>query len=91
MERSIKELLIILRDNSKIVNKSIEYPRLSGGLCKEALHIFNIDIISTSEYITLINYMSSNRPKKTHRFDYWWKKGYWKPRLKWLNEQINKL
>ena len=86
MERSIKELLIILRDNSQITNNQIK-----SGLCWESYCLEANEVISFSEHEELRNFIVTNMPKN-HAYGNWgWKKGLWKPRLKWLNKEIEKL
>ena len=58
MERSIKELLIILRDNSQITNNQIK-----SGLCWESYYLEANKVISFSEYKELRNFIATNRLK----------------------------
>ena len=86
MERPIKELLIILRDNSQIINNQIE-----SGLCWENSCLEANKVISFSEYEELRNFIATNRPKN-HDYGNWgWEKKLWEPRLEWLNFHINLL
>lgn len=95
--RSIKELLIILRDN---LTKCI--PTHADGLCNAILYLAMYTYISVEERHILTEYLYSHKPRlrckirrivysNTHESLYWWTPGYIKPRLKWLNKQINKL
>ena len=86
MERPIKELLIILRDNPQIINNQIE-----SGLCQENSCLEANEVISFSEYEELHNFIATNRPKN-HDYGNWgWEKKLWEPRLEWLNFHINLL
>ena len=86
MARPIKELLIILRDNSQITNNQIK-----SGLCWENCYLEANKVISFSEYKELRNFIATNRPKN-HDYGNWgWEKGLWEPRLEWLNFHINLL
>ena len=92
MERPIKELLIILRDNARVESTWFGLKqRIGRGLCSEIAYLKRYAIITNRESCTLVNYMEDNRPSNTLVFDFWWKVRLWKPRLKWLNEQINSL
>jgi hypothetical protein len=103
-ERSIKELLTILRDNLDTTFKIYAY---CGGLCS-AIHCLSYnDTITTDERNCLIQYLNDNTPRnakiRQKRFQgtlnlegwslglHWWKPRALKPRINWLNKQIDKL
>ena len=67
MERPIKELLIILRDNSQITNNQIK-----SGLCWESYYLEANKVISFSEYKKLRNlhYLALYRLKITYNIVY---------------------
>jgi hypothetical protein len=94
--RTIKELLIILRDNEDIFKKECF------GLCGLAWLLHDTCFIITyKEYSKIMDYFNANLPAKKYQFDeillsmpgscFCWKLGEWNPRLKWLNKQINSL
>ena len=92
MERPIKELLILLRDNAKVESTWFGLrKRINSGLCRELNFIAYKDMISPKEQFILFEYMRDNRPKGTIANFYWWEEGLWKPRLKWLNKLIASL
>jgi hypothetical protein len=79
--RTTKELLIIMKANTDL---------FSSGLCYLASNLVNHSIITEDEKDRIWDYI------KTHSLNnrwwpYFWQKGYWKPRLKWLDKQILKL
>ena len=87
--RTINELLIILRDNAR-VNKSwfglrqrIEY-----GLCYEVVTLEELGILSIDEWGILRQHIRINAPDYIKDSRYRWTPYKWKPRLKWLNKQI---
>jgi transcriptional regulator CtsR len=82
--RTYKELLIILRDNLK---KCID----SYGMCYAINDLFFDDIITEEECNKLNNYLDNNKPRNVRDDSYWLKAGLLKPRIEWLNKQINKL
>lgn len=85
--RTINELLIILRDNMEV--KTLWFglkKRITHGLCKETLFIFNENLIDSNEFYLLFSYIIQNRPNKNTMYS--WSKSLYKPRIKWLNEQI---
>jgi hypothetical protein len=84
-KRSIKELLVILRDNLERCFKVYD----SHGMCDVAIHLRGDDIIIRDEYNTLKNYLSWHTPIGVG--DYWFPEGELAPRLEWLNQQIEKL
>ena len=102
--RPIKELLIILRDN---LPKGIKINNNNGGICSVIYQLSSYEIISAEEREILLNYLKNNKPpsavkrKKIYKGivdpygflleDHWWKPRVVKPRLNWLNKQINKL
>jgi hypothetical protein len=112
--RSIKELLIILRDNLEYCLKNNEY---DGGMCAA---IISINDLSPEETDILKAYLDANKPRNATRRakkyadidhfniiarnskytnnkvefilgQHWWTPKALAPRIKWLNEQINKL
>lgn len=86
MERTIHELLIVLRDNAWVkISWFGLRQRIYGGLCAETTILFNTN---RHERNKLRYYIKLNIPnyKKDNRFG--WKPTLWKPRLKWLNKHI---
>ena len=89
--RSIKVLLILLRD--RIKNKK----ELCTGLCNEATFLINDGLIFFKECDRLHDYFNIHRPKRGKHFDkYWAGHSYFceltlvEPRLDWLNYRIKK-
>lgn len=92
--RTIKELLIILRDHIIAENPYEE------GICFYIADLMYNDLITFKEFIILRNFMHENRPlygdkfyRHRHRADvsiYYWKYGDFKIRVQWLNHKINK-
>ena len=91
-ERNIKELLILLRDNAEVKSYCFGlFKRINDGLRVQLAYLFNKNIISAKEYSIIYDYIILNRPDYKKNSSYGWKPSVWKPRLKWLNEHINKL
>lgn len=86
MERPIKELLIILRDNSQVINNQIK-----SGLCWENSYLEDNKVISFLEYKEIRTFIAINRPKNKKYGSWGWEKKLWEPRLEWLNFHINSL
>ena len=92
MERTVKELLIIIRDNTRVTTSWFGLKqRISSGLCSEISYLTARGIITFYEKMLLYKYMENHRPINARVFDYWWKERLWNPRLKWLNKQISSL
>jgi len=103
-ERSIKELLIILRNN---LVKEIKSDPNIGGMCAVAYSLIDSELILSYEKDLIINYLEENIPqfaierkmKFCDMYDkdgfslarHWFKPRVIKPRLEWLNQQIKKL
>lgn len=84
--RTIKELLILLRDH--IIKHGVKT-----GMCAIILYHF-IDINGEEEdalLIYLYDHAPFIEPDFTQLEVFWWKEGLAEPRIDWLNEQINKL
>lgn len=88
--RTLKELFVILKNNEE---------HFKTGLCRLCGSLSVENIISSSERDVLKEYISLNRPKIFSRHfniecigkDFYWPRGRWKPRLKWIDDQIKKL
>jgi hypothetical protein len=86
--RSLKELFEVLRDNKG---------EFTTGLCGLVNKLQYIDVINEPEAYLL--YGNIMRPKfyskhysyKSRDNSYYWPKGMWEPRKKWLDAQIKKL
>lgn len=103
--RSTKELLIILRDNLTPVIKKDKLIGGMCGVIQHLNYVSKE--INTDERFTLNDYLKNNKPsnafKRQKKYMYesinsdfilsshWWKPRAIAPRIKWLNEQINKL
>jgi hypothetical protein len=85
--RTYLELLIIVRDHLKT------YPLdhiMSDGICLVLMDMK----ISFDEKHKVINYIKKYAPKRyynLHDNGYYWPKGETKPRIEWLNTQIERL
>ena len=86
--RTIKELLIILRDSIEL---------LETGLCLICLKLMLSDSITEAEYNYIHDYIYDNRPSKKSKLygnsdanPYYWDQGDKEPRLRWLNYHIKK-
>lgn len=90
-ERTIKELLIILRDEIKNKNILLTMFFRKCGMCHEAFMIYKGGNISWIEYSRLLKFIRENRPFFEGNLDYAFKPGLVSPRVKWLNKQIEKL
>lgn len=103
-ERTIKELLIILRDNLK---KRFAADKENGGMCALVWDLERHNFMSLDERLRLFGYIYENKPKCASRrmikygevsdrkgFSlgrHWWKPRVVKPRIAWLNKQIEML
>lgn len=98
--RTIKELLVILKEQVETMEV-----RVFTGLCKTNEMTLRKRVFNPNEYQIVHAYLMKNSPgllrqamisyKHMDRVDrkvgYWWKEGEIKPRLKWLDKQINSL
>jgi hypothetical protein len=98
--RTIKELLIIVRDNMETEN-------FVYGMCALIYRLLGYKTIDADEFLLLNKYFDNNVPitfNTVHNriincnfsrsfipMTFWWGKSDKKPRIKWLNRQINKL
>ena len=86
--RTINELLIILRDNAKVKKSWFGLRlRINAGLCCEIFKITRSHSISDCEWVILTEYINRYAPP-SNSDGFKWPPYKWKPRLKWLNEQI---
>ena len=94
--RTINELLIILRDNARVKKSWFGLKHnINSGLCSEIDNLlwnFYFDNttphVNSMEALVLRDYLCKNRPNGAAQYSFYWSVGLWKPRLKWLNEQI---
>jgi len=90
-ERTIRELLIILRDNANVTKTNLGFKqRIKYGLCYEVLSLCKREIINDDELNALNMYIFKYRPSYNNTA-YGWKPNHWLPRLKWLNKHIELL
>lgn len=83
--RTTKELLQILLNNKCY---------FENGLCVLAFNLWYNKIISKKEYLYIKEYLNSSNVitlRKLFGSPYFWIKGEWKPREKWLKSKIKKL
>ena len=87
--RTINELLIILRDNARVKKSWFGLrQRIESGLCYEIGKLEESQIISDDEWAILRRHIYNYAPVCNDISGYRWPIGLWKPRLKWLNKQI---
>lgn len=87
--RTTKELLEIMLQNIIV----FKY-----GLCYMASCIRRRGLINDSEYLFLLGYIGNNRPSKYSSIgaylstdsNYYWPKGWKRPRVRWLKHHIKK-
>ncbi len=88
--RTEKELLQLMLERQD---------QFAKGLCLWVGLLCRANIITYVEYSLLKEYIDNNRPSKysslsafkNRRGAYYWNKGDIKPRIKWINKQIEKL
>ena len=61
------------------------------GLCHWALYLYENDLFTRSEYRLLIQYIKENKPEETYDSVYYFEPSEIAPRIRWINQQINKL
>ena len=80
--RAIPELLQVMLDNEEY----FQY-----GLCAMTVDLKLAGLITHFEMLALDQYILSRRPRtKTTRGGFYWTKGEWEPREKWLQQRINR-
>ena len=91
-ERSIRELLVILKDS-----KTIFIREECSGLCALLIELYP-NMISKDEYVLLYNYINMNRPHKgkhcvvSRKDNAWfWTICEWEPREAWLKDKIRRI
>lgn len=91
MERSIKELLILLRDNAKVNYSWFGLKqRIREGLCSEVNRLMKKDIITYKEWQNITYFINTRRPCSKYT-GYGWKPKLWRSRKRWLNRHIKSL
>ena len=83
--RTIVELLEFLKQ------EIIEEKECFNGMCCSIHILYLTNTIDCVEEKILEHYLEENSPIKKGTKDFWWLKGDKQPRLKWLDEQIQKL
>ena len=89
--RTIKELIKLTLKYIEHLEKHDEYnEELSSGLCYLWLCMWDYEMITKSEKENLLEYLKRNAPKYGPiELDYYfWKKGDFKLRKKWLKKQL---
>lgn len=96
--RTLKELLIILRDNVDLrVNPITNEKQIVSGLCKEAIRLENKGLINSPEYDSIDAFISNILAKRYSRnpndpyYPYLFRRCDWTSRKRWLNRQIKLL
>ena len=86
--RTKKELLTLLRDKANVTTYCFGlFKRIEWGLCYEVSNLY----ISFEEYCVLKAHIDANRPNYFFDSRFGWRPGAWRPRLKWLNKEIERL
>ena len=103
--RTLKELLVILRDNVEVLppKGNSKRPQIDGGLCSEIIKLFKKGMIDVEEYYTLSRTLNRAVREKDRKlsftnllnfrsyYPYLFKIGDWPSRKKWLDKQIKLL
>ena len=89
--RTLKELLIILRDNAEVHSILGLRLRIFSGLCREVNVMCNDRIITDEEEDALCNFIMLKVRHKNGGTDLLYPPGKWRCRKRWLNEQIKNL
>jgi hypothetical protein len=61
------------------------------GMCVSNASMFDNKKIDGEEFVYVHNYIYEKKSPKNYFKGYWWKVGDKKPRINWLNRQIEKL
>jgi len=61
------------------------------GMCVSNASMFDNKKISRYKFDLIYSYINDNKPEEHWFKGYWWKAGDKKPRIEWLNQQIEKL
>lgn len=91
MERTIKELLILLRNEIKDKKILLSDMNVECGLCCVIRKMYASDKISGREFSVLYDYIKEYRPYLKSNPDYAFWPGLVAPRVKWLNKKIKEL
>jgi hypothetical protein len=102
--KTIKELLqLTLKEGNLKFKKGIPndeyYSNGYMGLCGFIVHLRTSEIITRGEFNILDEFITNNRPQPDsphydnfRKYDgYFWKRGLWEPRKRWLKDQIKSL
>ena len=87
--RTTKELLQLLID--KILTVKDQVWRYNGCLCDLVIYLHSIEEITLEERYALANYLSNNRPAGEQMGQPWFELRLKEPRIKYLQQQIEKL
>lgn len=94
--RTIKELLIVIRDQA-IINLNAEYYMQDNGICMMLNNMTGRQEINVTEWNELYDYIHNNRPQKGSKHyiashedlnSYYWPCRDWQSRIDWLNTRI---
>ena len=82
------EILIKIRNNKDLLKDC-------NGLCNIAAYLHAGEILTQLEHGLFMEYIWRNRPFRArllqlNQYDFFWKPGYKKPRLKWLDKHIKR-
>ena len=90
--RTIKELLTLLRDKADVTTYCFGlFKKIEWGLCYEVDELYKYDEINIEEYKELRSHIRVYRPLYFFDNRFGWRPGAWRPRLKWLNKEIERL
>ena len=88
-DRNIIQLLEMVK--TQIENDSRIWQLSNGCLCDTIHHLWLFDYINMAESYLLNNYLQQRKPKQTYGRHFFFKPGLAKPRIEWLDEQIQRL
>lgn len=90
--RTLKELLIILRDNAEVHKFFLGLKqRIDTGLCHEAIKLQHKGIITLNERHIVRTHIMEKVKEKGFSLTYLFPATLWRCRKKWLNKQIKSL
>ena len=90
--RTLKELLIVLRDNAEIEPFGIKRNAMKLGLCYQVTVLRQNGKMNIEESSTVKNFIElATKKKNSVYFPFMYKPGNWTYRKRWLNKQIKLL
>ena len=90
--RTRKELLTLLRDKADVITYCFGlFKKIEWGLCYEVDKLYKYGEINIKECNVLLAHIKVHRPKYFFDKRFGWRPGAWRPRLEWLNKEIERL